>query len=137
MYEFYKDSKAHCIFVVAAMLCCLVCAWLVYDARRNERLQDGTDSVLVNIDQGITNAEERIDAAAGSVAKAEAAIGSAAAGITNSEKAAGDIAAGITECQGIIDRCVQRAGRIENIIADIEAINRKRAPGASAADLAK
>ena len=137
MYEFYQNNKDYCISFIVVCLVCVAGIWLVHDARRNEQLQNDTDNALVNVNQGITNAEERIDAAAGSIAKAEAAIGSAAAGIANSEKAAGDIAAGITECQDIVDRCVQRAGRIENIIADVEAINRQRAAGASAANLAK
>ena len=137
MYDFYRDNKAYCICVIITLLVCLAGAWLVYDAGRNERIQSDTDSTLVNIDHGITNAAERIDTAAGSVAKAETAIGSAAAGIAKSERAAGEISAGIAECQELVDRCVQRAGRIQNIIADVEAINRQRAAGASPATLAK
>ena len=137
MYDFYKENKTCCISTFVVMFVCLVGAWLVLDYYRNEPVYDNTDNVLADVNQGITNAEGRIDAAAGSVAKAEAAVGSAAAGIANSAKAAGDIAAGIAEFQNIIDRCIQRAGRIENIIADIEAINRKRTPDTSASGMAK
>jgi hypothetical protein len=137
MYDFYQDNKTYCISVIILLFVCIAGVWLVHDAGRNERLQNDTDNALVNVNQGITNAEGRINAAAESAAKAEAAIGSAAAGIANSERAAGEISAGITECQDLVDRCVQRAGKIENIIADIETGDRKRTAGASAASLAK
>lgn len=137
MHDFYRENKDYCIPYIIVAIVCLVCLWLVHDDARNERIQNDTDSTLVNINQGITDAEGRINTAADSVTKAEASIGSAAAGIKNSERAAGEIASGIAECQDIVDRCVQRAGRIENLIADIEAGDRKRAAGSSPADLAK
>ena len=137
MYDFYQDNKDFCISFFVVLLVCLAGIWLVHDRARNEPIYNNTGVVLDTIEVGITSAATGIDTAAGSVAKAETAIGSAAAGIAKSERAAGEISAGITECQELVDRCVQRAGRIQNIIADVEAINRQRAASASPADLAK
>ena len=137
MHDFFRENKDYCISYIIVAIVCLVCLWLVHDDARNERIQNDTDSTLVNINQGITDAEGRINTAADSVTKAEASIGSAATGIAKSERAAAEISNGIEQCQAILDRCVQRAGRIKNIIADVEAINRQRAADAPAADLAK
>ena len=137
MHEFYKDNKQYCICFAVIVLCCLVGAWLVYDEARNEHLQINTDHTMADINQRIDSAGNRIESAAAGIAEAEKAVGSAAAGIAKSERAAGEISAGIAECQELVDRCVQRAGRIQNIIADVEAINRQRAAGASPATLAK
>ena len=137
MYEFYKDNKQYCICFAVIVLCCLVGAWLVYDEARNERIQVNTDHTMADINQRMDNAAERIGSAAAAITKTEEAVGAAAAGIAESERAAADIAGGIKQCQDILDGCIQRAGRIENILADIEAGDRQRAAGASPADLAK
>ena len=123
MHEFYKDNKQYCICLAVIVLCCLVGAWLVYDEARNEHLQINTGHTMADINQRIDSAGNRIE--------------SAAAGIAKSERAAAEISNGIEQCQAILDGCIQRAGRIKNIIADVEAINRQGTADAPAADLAK
>lgn len=137
MYDFVKENKLYCVFAVAIMLLCLAGAWLVYDAGRNEHIQVDTDHTMEDINQRMDNAAERIGSAAAAITKTEEAVGAAAAGIAESERAAADIAGGIKQCQDILDGCIQRAGRIENILADIEAGDRQRAAGTSPAALAK
>ena len=137
MYDFVKENKLYCVFAVAIMLLCLAGAWLVYDAGRNEHIQVDTDRTMEDINQRMDNAAERIGSAAAAITKTEEAVGAAAAGIAESERAAADIAGGIKQCQDILDGCIQRAGRIENILADIEAGDRQRAACTSPAALAK
>lgn len=137
MHEFYKDNKQYCICLAVIVLCCLVGAWLVYDEARNEHLQINTGHTMADINQRIDSAGNRIESAAAGISEAEKAVGSAAAGIAKSERAAAEISNGIEQCQAILDGCIQRAGRIKNIIADVEAINRQGTADAPAADLAK
>ena len=137
MHDYYKENTRYCIIAAVAVLCCMAAIWLVHDFRRNNGIQADTDRAVDAVDSRVDRAKERINEAAGSVQQAEAAVGAAAAGIARSEKAAADITEGINSCQSILDSCIQRAGRIENILADIEAHDRKRAAGAAATDLAK
>ena len=137
MYDFYQNNKAYCISFIIICLVCAAGIWLVHDAGRNERLQNDTDSILVNINQGIADAEGRIESATGSISQAEQAVHGAAERIEKSERAAAEITDGIRECQDIVERCIQRSGRIQNIISDIEAANRQRTAGTSSAGMAK
>lgn len=137
MHDYQKENARCCIIAAVAVLLCLAAIWLVHDNRRNNSVQADTDRAVDTVDSGMERAKERIDKAAGSVQQAETAIGKAAAGVERSERAAADITEGINSCQAILDSCIQRAGHIENILADIEANDRKRAARAAAADLAK
>ena len=124
MYDFYQDNKTYCISFFILFLVCAVGIWLVYDYGRNERIQNNTDITVESIDQRIESAAGRLEQAAGNITEAEQAIHGAAGSIERGSAAAAGITDGINECQAIIERCVQRSGRIQNIVNDIETANR-------------
>ncbi|MBQ9698242.1 MAG: hypothetical protein IJV46_06865 [Acidaminococcaceae bacterium] len=137
MYDYNKEDMRYYIIATIILLGCLACIWLVHDTGRNHRIQNDTDSAVAAVDGGIDQTKERIESAAGSLSQVEQTVHGAATGIAKSERAAAEIGNGIAECETLIDSCVQRAGRIENILADIEASDRKRAARSSATNLAK
>ena len=135
--DFIRENKSFCIaFVIVAVLC-IVCSWLIYDHARNTENYDSTDGTLERIESGIGSASERIDESKQRVESAEKTIGEAAARVEAGAGVAAEIAGGVEDCERRLDDCIQRAGRIKNIMQDIEAEHRQRTKGTSEAGLAK
>ena len=135
--ELLRENKGTCITFVVATVLCAACAWLVYDSGRNAELYDGTNGTLERVESGIESAGDRVDSSKQRVEEAEKTVSSATERIERSEGTASEIAGGIEACERRLDDCVQRAGRIENILQDIEAEHRQRTQGAQAAGVAK
>ena len=135
--EFVRENKGACIGFIVIVILCAICSWVIYDADRNAELYDGTNGILERIESGIESAGDRVDSGKQRVEEAEKTVSSATERIERSEGAAAEIAGGIETCERRLDDCVQRTGRIKNILQDIEAEHRQRTQGASAAGLAK
>lgn len=119
-----KNEAFENIVAIGIIALCLIAGWLYYDSCKREAEHHDTDIILDGIDKRVEDAGKRIDSAKQSVDKAEKAVTDAVGRIERSEKSAGEIATGIGECESRLDSIIQRQGRIENIIADIEAANK-------------
>lgn len=103
----------------------LVAVWCVMsrtgDSTKTDNDISGSVAELENridrIESRVTSLSERID-------HAEETLKGVNAGIEHSQSLASEIAGGIDSLQNRIDRAVQRGGRIQNIIEEIERTNR-------------
>ena len=99
----------------------LVAVWCIMsrtDPGKTDNDISGSVAELENrIESRVTSLSERID-------HAEETLKGVNAGIEHSQSLASEIAGGIDSLQNRIDHAVQRGGRIQNILEDIERQNR-------------
>ena len=115
-YEILRKNWRY-IVTVGIVLCGV---WLYYDARRNDRIYNDTESTVNAIGKRIDSAGERINSATERVTEAEKAVGTATERVTAGAELATEIADAVTECERRADEALQRNGRIKNIIAEIK-----------------
>ena len=115
-YEILQKNWRY-IVVVVIILCC---AWVRYDARRNDRVYNNTEATVNASGERINGAGERINSAKERVAEAQEAVSTATERVTAGAKLADEIADAVTECERRADEALQRNGRIKNIIAEIK-----------------
>ena len=120
--EFLAENRV--AFLVGVLLLVLVC-WLYKDTRRNEPVYEDTNATVGRIEERIGTIEQRIDGLQSRIDKAEKTIGGTIVTIRDSRENAVTVADGIGRAEERLDSIIQRQGRIENIIADIEAANNK------------
>ena len=116
IYEFFKENWV--VFFVIVVAC--FCAWIRYDARRNDELYNDTESTITELGSRIDSAGERINSAKESVTEAQEAVSTATERVTAGAELATEIADAVTECERRADEALQRNGRIKNIIAEIK-----------------
>lgn len=116
IYEFLKENWVVIFVIVVACFC----AWIRYDARRNDRIYNDTESTITELGSRIDSAGERIDSATERVTEAEKTVSTATERITAGAELATEIADGVTECERRLDSAIQRNGRIKNIIEEIK-----------------
>lgn len=120
---FIRENKSYCLaFIVIA---CIAGAWLVYDAQRNEPIHENTNNAMADVERRIQNIEQRISSLQSRVDKAEKTVERTIITIRDGRENAATVADGITGAEKRLDAIIQRQGRIENIIANIEAANRQ------------
>lgn len=135
--DLIRKNKGVCIAFAVIVVFCLTGAWLAYDYGRNTEIYDCTDGTLGRIESGVESAGKRIAESERRVETAEKTIGTAVKTIERSEGAASEIAGGIEACERRLDDCIQRSGRIKNILSDIETEHGQREAGSQAPALAK
>ena len=136
-FDFVYQKKGVCAAFVIIVIVSLSVSWLMLDDWRNSEMHYSTDGAVERIESGVERTADKIDSAKRAVEKAEETIGSASERIERSAGAAEKIAGGIAEVERGLDDCIQRGGRIKNILSDIEAEHRQRTQGTSKAGLAK
>ena len=107
------------------MVLCIAGIWLVHDYYRNEPVYEDTNSAMADVEKRIESIEQRIDRLQDRVAKAEKTVSGTIVTIRESRENAVTVADGIDRAEERLDAIIQRQGRIENILADIEAANRQ------------
>ena len=135
--EFFRENKVVIVVFIAIVISCVAGAWLAYDYGRNEPVYHHTDDTMGNVDKRIESIEQRIDSLQSRVSKAEKTVSGTVVTIRQSRENAVTVADGISAAEERLDGIIQRQGRIENIIADIENANRQRTQGSQAANMAK
>ena len=140
--EFFMDKKNNPDYVVICFAVCLLVAaaavyWLYADSHRNDGFHNDVNGTLERIETGIDDAGKRVDSITERVSTAKEAVGGAASAVTESRKSAEEIANGIADCEKRIDNLIQGAGRIKNLMSDIEAANRQGTQGACSPGVAK
>ena len=119
--EFLAENRI--TFLVGILLLVLVC-WLHKDTKRNEPVYEDTNATVGRIEERIGSIEQRIDSLQNRVDKAEKTVERTIITIRDGRENAATVADGIGRAEERLDSIIQRQGRIENIIADIEAANK-------------
>ncbi len=122
MYEYKDDNKFAIGIIVLGFV--LLTAWLCHDYARNKPVYNDTDSTVADLNSRIESIEQRIDRIQERNSAIEKAVSETVITIRDSRENAVTVADGIGEAERRLDAIIQRQGRIENIIADIEAANR-------------
>ena len=120
--EFLAENRI--TFLVGILLLVLVC-WLHKDNRRNDGVYNDTNSTVERIEERMSNIEQRIDTMSDRLEKAEKTVSGTIVTIRDSRENAVTVADGISGTEARLNDAVQRSGRIQNIIADIETANHK------------
>ena len=126
MYEFYEENKSYCITYAVIMVLCLAGVWLVHDHYRNEPVYSDTDKSVAELEGRIASVEQRISKLQERTANIEKAVSGVTATVSASRENAVIVTDGIGRAEERLDSIIQRQGRIENILADIENANRQR-----------
>ncbi|MBR1494238.1 MAG: hypothetical protein IJ601_04235 [Acidaminococcaceae bacterium] len=137
LYNFIRQNKMYCVTFAALIIACICGAWLAYDYGRNEPVYYNTNDTMDRIDDRINSIESRLATMQERHDKAEKAVSGTIVTIRDSREKATAITEGITAAEERLDAAIQRSGRIENLIRDIEAANRQRKTGAPSPAVAK
>ena len=120
--EFLAENRV--AFLVGILLLVLVC-WLHKDNRRNDGQYNNTDATVERIEERMSAIEQRIDTVSDRLEKAEKTVSGTIVTIRESRENAVTVADGISGTESRLNDAVQRSGRIQNLIADIETANNK------------
>ena len=135
--EFYRENRSYTISFILLTIICFVGVWLVYDYERNKPIHDDTDNSMADVENRISSIEHRLDTMQSRIAETQKTINGITERINASTKYASEIADGIGEAEKRLDSAIQRSGRIENLINDIEAENRKGTKSPQKTSMAK
>lgn len=135
--EFIESNKSFCIFFLFVAVFIVCGTWLLCDHWRNEPVYTDTNNAMADVEERIQSIEQRIDSLQSRVDKAQETVSGTIVTIRDSRENAAAVATGIDRAEERLDSIIQRQGRIENLIADIEAANRPGAKNTPAADMAK
>lgn len=141
--EFINGNKVFSIFVAVLLILCIIGeCWILSriisgSGTGNENGHLNTGVTMERLETGIESARDRVERAGNDVENIETSVNGAAAAIRESEAAAGKVTDGIADCEKRVDSIKQGFGRIENLIADIEAANRARTQGGPSPGVAK
>lgn len=120
--EFISENLLAILIGLCLLL--LIC-WLHHDANRNKPVYNDTDKSMERIEERISAIEQRIDTMSNRLEKAEKTVSGTIVTIRDSRENAVTVADGITGTESRLNDAVQRSGRIQNLISDIETANHK------------
>ena len=117
-----KYCKEHSDMLLPVILIIvLIGSWILYDARRNERIYHDTDSNVERIEersnaigQGLDRVQERVE-------QSKETVTGIAGAVAQGRKNAETVAGAVERAEQRLDNATQRIGRIKNLISDIEA----------------
>ena len=135
--EFCSENRSYVISFVILAIVCIAGIWLVYDHYRNEPIYHDTDANLEQLEKRIDRIESRLTTLQGRIEQSEKTISGIAEGIGKSTSLAESVASGIQGTEDRIDQAIQRSGRIANIIAEVERINRPGTQDSQKTSMAK
>ena len=126
MYEWKKPDigRPYLIGILVIIVLALF-GWLYHDIHRNDGIHNNTDGTMADIDKRLQSIEQRIDRIQERNSAIEKAVSGTVITIRDSRENAVTVADGISRADERLDGLIQRSGRIQNIIADIENANRQ------------
>lgn len=134
---FYEDNKDYVHTFIIIMAVCIIGVWLCYDYYRNDGINHDTDNAVERIEERIKNIERRVDRIQERNTAIEKAVQRIGGTINAGRENAVTVADGIERADKRLDGIIQRQGRIENILNNIETANRQRTQSSPQTDLAK
>ena len=123
--DFYEEHKSYCIAFLVVMALCIAGVWLCYDRTRNEPIYHDTDVTVAELEKRISGIESRLGTMQDRIEQNQKAVEAAARRISTSTGLAIEITESAGRAEERLESAIQRSGRIENIVADIEAANRQ------------
>ena len=102
----------------------LVAVWCIMSRTDPGKTDNDISGSVAELENRIDSLESRVTSLSKRIDHAEETLKGVNAGIEHSQSLASEIAGGIDSLQNRIDRAVQRGGRIQNILEEIERTNR-------------
>ena len=122
--DVYEKNKKYCIIVAVIVLLIVAGYWLYRDAHRNDTIHNNTDNSVERLEKRLDDIGQRIDGLQKRNEQNQKTVERTIITIRDGRENAATVADGITGAEKRLDAIIQRQGRIENIIANIEAANR-------------
>ena len=121
--EFRPNSKemAGCFLGIVIVL---VAVWCIMSRTDPGKTDNDISGSVAELENRIDSLESRVTSLSKRIDHAEETLKGVSAGIEHSQSLASEIAGGIDSLQNRIDHAVQRGGRIQNILEEIERTNR-------------
>lgn len=102
----------------------LVAVWCIMSRTDPGKTDNDISGSVAELENRIDRIESRVTSLSERIDHAEETLKGVNAGIEHSQSLASEIAGGIDSLQNRIDHAVQRGGRIQNILEEIERTNR-------------
>ena len=123
MYDFYKENADSVNAFIVVIILCICGVWFTLDYHRNEPVYNNTDNTMEQLESRVSDIERRVNRMSERIAAAEKTVTGIAERVNASAGYAHQIADGIGGVETRIDAAVQRCGRIQNLITEIERTN--------------
>lgn len=123
--EFYEENKSYTIAFIVLAIVCLAGVWLVHDHTRNETVYNDTDRTVDELEKRLDNIESRVTIMQGRLDETQKTVTGISKRVERSRENAQTVAAGIGTAETRLDEAIQRNGRIQNLIDEIERANQK------------
>ena len=123
--EFYEENKDYIIPFVIVAIVCLASVWLVHDHTSNEPVYNDTDRTMDKLEKRLDNIESRVTIMQGRLDETQKTVTGISERVERGRKNAQTVAAGIGTAETRLDEAIQRSGRIQNLIDEIERANQK------------
>ena len=123
--EFYEENKSYTIAFIVLAIVCLAGVWLVHDYTRNEPVYNDTDRTMDELEKRLDNIESRVTIMQGRLDETQKTVTGISKRVERSRENAQTVAAGIGTAETRLDEAIQRSGRIQNLIDEIERANQK------------
>ena len=120
--DFVAENRV--VLLICIVLFLLIC-WLHTDSHRNDGQYNNTDNTVERLEERINAVEQRIGTMQDRLDKAEKTVSGTIVTIRDSRENAVTVADGISGTETRLNDAVQRSGRIQNLIADIENANKQ------------
>lgn len=122
--DFYQQNRDFIDAFIIVIILCVAGAWLYHDINRNEPIYNDTDATMADIDKRIQGIESRLDTMSARLEQTQKTISGVAERVDRSTENAQAIAGGLQSAETRLDDAIQRSGRIENLISEIERTNK-------------
>ena len=119
--EFIADN--YIVFVIGLLLLLLI-YWLHHDANRNKPIYNNTDKSMERIEERMSAIESRLATMQSRLEQTQNTVNTISARIERSTSLANEVAGGLDGAEKRLDDAIQRSGRIENLIKDVERTNK-------------
>ena len=123
--EFYEENKSYTIAFIVLAIVCLAGVWLVHDHTSNEPVYNDTDRTMDKLEKRLDNIESRVTIMQGRLDETQKTVTGISKRVERSRENAQTVAAGIGTAETRLDEAIQRSGRIQNLIDEIERANQK------------
>ena len=135
--EFYRQNRDFIIPFIIVTILCFAGIWFVHDYGRNEPVYTNTDGKMADLEGRMSGIEQRVDSMQKRLDETQKTIDGIAERVERSRENAEIVAGGIEQTEGRLDDAIQRSGRIQNLIDEIERANRPGTQDSPKTDMAK
>lgn len=114
------NENRNYIVTLIVLAVTLLIVWLCHDLARNKPVYNDTDGTVADLNKRIESIEQRIDRIQERNSAIEKTVSGISATVTAGRENAVTVADGIDRAEERLDAIIQRQGRIENLINEIE-----------------